>query len=417
MKFSTYFQKIKKEFPKDEVSKNAQLLISAGYIHKEMSGVYSLLPFGFIVNEKIKSVVRKHMNKLGGQELHMSALQNPEIWKKTDRWDDAKVDNWFKVKLQNDSELGLGFTHEEAMVNMLKQHVYSYADLPVYIYQFQHKFRNELRAKSGMMRGREFEMKDLYSFCKSQKDQEAFFEKAKQAYLDIFRELGLENHVYVTYASGGVFSKYSIEFQAVSEAGEDIIYVDEAKGIAMNKEIFNDETCAEFGIDPKNVAEKKSIEVGNIFNLGTRFSDALELMYTDEKNQKQSVWMGSYGIGIGRLIGTIAEIFSDDKGLVWPKQITPFEIIIVPLQEDVEVKEEAEKLYHSLEKSKHEVLLFDKKGQAGEKLSQADMLGIPTQIIVSKKGLLEGKFEIKDRKTGQVTYKTFFDIVEGDLKG
>jgi prolyl-tRNA synthetase len=417
MKFSTYFQKIKKEFPKDEVSKNAQLLISAGYIHKEMSGVYSLLPFGLIVNEKIKSIVRKHMNKLGGQELHMSALQNPEIWKKTDRWDDAKVDNWFKVKLQNDSELGLGFTHEEAMVNMLKQHVYSYADLPVYIYQFQHKFRNELRAKSGMMRGREFEMKDLYSFCKNQKDQESFFEKAKQAYLDIFKDLGLENHVYVTYASGGVFSKYSIEFQAVSDAGEDIIYVDEAKGIAMNKEIFNDETCAEFGIDPKNIVEKKSIEVGNIFNLGTRFSDALELMYTDEKNQKQSVWMGSYGIGIGRLIGTIAEIFSDDKGLVWPKQITPFEIIIVPLQDDIEVKEEAEKLYHSLEKSKHEVLLFDKKGQVGEKLSQADMFGIPTQIIVSKKGLLEGKFEIKDRKTGQVTYKTFFDIVEGDLRG
>lgn len=417
MKFSTYFQKIKKEFPKDETSRNAQLLISAGYIHKEMAGVYSILPFGHIVMEHIKAIVRKNMNLLGAHELHMSALQNSEIWKATNRWDDKIVDNWFKTKLKNDTELGLGFTHEEAIVNMLKQHIYSYADLPVHVYQFQHKFRNELRAKSGLMRGREFEMKDLYSFYKNEKDQKAFFEKAKEAYIQIFKDLGLGDTTYVTYASGGVFSKYSVEFQTISDAGEDIIYVDESKKIAINKEIFSDEICKEFGIDKSKVVEKKSIEVGNIFNLGTKFSDALELTYTDEKNQKQSVWMGSYGIGIGRVMGTIAELFSDDKGLVWPKQIAPFQIVVVPLQDDQEVKEEAEKVYQSLLKNGSSVLLFDTKGQVGEKLSQVDMLGIPTQIIVGKKGLLEGKFEIKDRKSGQVTYKTFFDIVEGDLRG
>ncbi len=417
MKFSTYFQKIKKDAPKDETSRNAQLLISAGYVHKEMAGVYSILPFGHMVMEHIKSIVRKNMNLLGAHELHMSALQNPEVWKSTNRWDDSVVDNWFKTKLKNDTELGLGFTHEEAIVSMLKQHVYSYADLPVLVYQFQHKFRNELRAKSGLMRGREFEMKDLYSFYKNEKEQKAFFEKAKEAYVQIFKELGIGDSTYVTYASGGVFSKYSIEFQTISEAGEDIIYVDESKKIAINKEIFTDEICTEFGIDKSKVVEKKSVEVGNIFNLGTKYADALELTYTDEKNTKQSVWMGSYGIGIGRVMGTIAELFADDKGLVWPKQIAPFHIVVVPLQDDQEVKEEADKIYQSLLKNGASVLLFDTKGQVGEKLSQVDMLGIPTQIIVGKKGLLEGKFEIKDRKSGKVTYKTFFDIVEGDLQG
>jgi prolyl-tRNA synthetase len=416
MKYSNYFTKIKKDAPKDETSINAQLLIKAGYVHKELSGVYSILPLGFAVMESIKSIVRKNMNLLGAHELHMSSLQNPEIWKATNRWDDDVIDVWFKTKLKNDTELGLGLTHEEPIVNMLKQHIYSYADLPVYVYQFQNKFRNELRAKSGLMRGREFEMKDLYSFCKTEEDQKAFFEKAKEAYIQIFKELGIGDSTYVTYASGGVFSKYSIEFQTVSDAGEDIIYVDESKKIAINKEIFTDEICAEFGIDKSKVVEKKSIEVGNIFNLGTKFSDALELFYTDEKNEKQSVWMGSYGIGIGRVMGTIAELFSDENGLVWPKQIAPFHIMIIPLQDDQEVKEEAEKIYHALLKNGEKVLLFDTKGQVGEKLAQADMLGIPTQIIIGKKGLLEGKFEIKDRKTKQVTYKTFFDIVEGDLQ-
>ncbi len=416
MKLSQNFSKVKKDFPKDETSRNAQLLTMAGYAHKEMAGVYSLLPFGLIVSEKIKSVIRKHMNLLGGQEIHMSALQNPEIWKATNRWDDEVVDNWFKTKLKNNTELGLGFTHEEAITAMLKQHINSYSDLPVYVYQFQNKFRNELRAKSGLMRGREFEMKDLYSYCKTEKDQTTFFEKAKQAYIKIFNELGIGDYVYTTYAGGGVFSKYSVEFQAISDAGEDIVYVDEKKKIAINKELFSDEICKEFDIDSKKVLEKKSIEIGNIFNLGTRFSDALELSYTDEKNKKQSVWMGSYGIGIGRLMATIAELYSDESGLVWPKEVSPFQFIIIPLQDDKEVQEEAEKLYTSMSKNGVSVLIYDKKGQPGEKLSVSDMLGIPTQIIVSKRGLLEGKFEIKDRKTKQVTYKTFFDIVEGDLK-
>jgi prolyl-tRNA synthetase len=259
-------------------------------------------------------------------------------------------------------------------------------------------------------------MKDLYSFCKTEADQKAFFEKVKETYLKIFKEVGLEEYVYTTYASGGVFSKFSIEFQAISEAGEDSIYVDEKKKIAINKEIYSKEMCEELGLDFDNLIEKKAVEVGNIFNLGTKYSDALELTYTDEKNTKQSVWMGSYGIGIGRLMATVAEIYADDAGLVWPKEIAPYQVVIVPLQDDPEVKDEAEKLYNSISKIDPSVLLYDVKGSVGEKLSSADMLGIPTQIIVSKRGLIEGKFEIRDRKTKKVTYKTFFDIVEGDLK-
>ncbi len=235
MRFSHIFTKVKKDAPKDETSKNAQLLIQAGYVHKEMAGVYSLLPLGLKVSENIKSIVRKHMDKLGGQEVHMSSLQNPEIWKTTDRWDDSKVDNWFKTKLKNDTELGLAITHEEPIVAMLTQHINSYTDLPVFPYQFQYKFRNELRSKSGLMRGREFEMKDMYSFNKTEEDHAKFFLKAKDAYLAIFKELGLGDFVLVTHASGGIFAKYSIEFQALSEAGEDTIYVDEEKGEAINK--------------------------------------------------------------------------------------------------------------------------------------------------------------------------------------
>lgn len=417
MKLSHIFSKVKKNSPKDETSLNAQLLIQAGYIHKEMAGVYSLLPLGFKVHEKIKSIIRVHMEKLGGQEIHMSSLQNPETWKKTERWDDEKVDNWFKTSLKNGSEVGLALTHEDAITAMLTHHINSYSDLPVYVYQFQYKFRNELRTKSGLMRGREFEMKDLYSFCKTEKEQKAFFEKVQTEYVKIFKDLGLGNIVYVTYASGGIFSKYSVEFQALCEAGEDIIFIDEDKKIAMNKEIFTPEECEIFGMNQKSIIEKKSVEVGNIFNLGTRFSDALELTYTDKDNTKQKIWMGSYGIGIGRLMGIIVELNSDDKGIIWPKEIAPFQIIVIALQDDSEVQEEAEKLYLALQKNNIEVLLHDKKGQTGEKLATADMLGIPIQIIVSKKALLEGKFEVRDRKSKEVTYKTFFDIVEGDIRG
>jgi prolyl-tRNA synthetase len=416
MKMSKLVSKTRKEAPKDETSRNAQLLIRAGFVHKEMAGVYALLPLGVRVYEKIQDIIREEMEAIGGQEISMTALQNPELWKASDRWDDDKMDIWFKTKLKNDTELGLGITHEEPIANMLKDHINSYKDLPKYVYQFQVKFRNEVRSKSGLMRGREFLMKDLYSFCPTQEEQEEYYEKVKQAYINVFERSGLGDITYVTFASGGVFSKYSHEFQTVTEYGEDTVLVDENKKIAINQDILNDENLKEAGLNKKDLVEKKTVEVGNIFNLGQKYAEAEGLKFKDQDGKEQTPWMGSYGIGIGRLMGTVVEILSDDKGIVWPEQIAPFKVHLVAIGDDKEVEEEAQKMYDSLIANGIEVLFDDRDLSAGEKFADADLIGIPTSVVVSKRALEEGQFEVKDRKTGEMTHKMFSDIVEGDFK-
>jgi len=406
MRQSQLFTKTRKEAPKDEVSKNAQLLIRAGYIHKEMAGVYSFLPLGLRVLEKITQVIREEMNAIGGQELHLTALQDAETWKKSGRWDDNVVDNWFKTKLKNDTEVGLGFTHEEPLTSLMRDYVSSFRDLPFAVYQFQTKFRNETRAKSGIMRGREFLMKDLYSFSKDEKDHVAFYEKAKKAYAKIFERLNLGGSTFVTFASGGSFAKYSHEFQTITEAGEDIIYVDEKKKIAINKEVLNDEVLTDLGLNRAELVEKKAVEVGNIFSLGTRFSDAFELKYLDSEGAKKSVVMGSYGIGPGRVMGVIAETLSDENGLVWPKTVAPFAIHLVALHDkegkNGVVAKAAEELYSDLTKQGHDVLFDDRDLRPGEKFADSDLIGIPLRIVVSEKNLAEGKLELKHRASGKV---------------
>jgi len=404
MRQSQLFTKTRKEAPADEVSKNAQLLIRAGYIHKEIAGVYSYLPLGLRVLNNIVSVIREEMNALGAQELVLTALQDKNIWEKTDRWDDKKVDNWFKIEIKNGGQTGLGITHEEPLTRIMSEYISSYRDLPVFSYQFQTKFRNEVRAKSGIMRGREFLMKDLYSFCKNPQEQEAFYEKAKQAYVTIFNRLGLGDLTYVTFASGGIFSKYSHEFQTVTEAGEDLVYVDEKKKIAINKEVLNDEVLKDLNLKRDHLVEKKAVEVGNIFNLGTRFSEALSLSYVDEKGEKKPVYMGSYGIGPGRVMGTIVEVLADEKGIVWPASVAPFKIHLVLLHgKDSKAEKQADKLYEKLQKKGVEVLFDDREVRAGEKFADADLIGIPYRVVVSDKTIENGTYECKDRRTGNVT--------------
>ncbi len=418
MKQSQLFTKTRREAPKDEVSKNAQLLIRAGYVHKEMAGVYSYMPLGLLVMNKIVNIIREEMNAIGGQELHMTALQDRGSWQASGRWDDAVVDNWFKTKLKNGTDLGLGFTHEEPLTAVMKDNIRSFRDLPIFVYQFQTKFRNEARAKSGIMRGREFLMKDLYSFCRDLKEQEAFYEEAKKAYVKIFERLGLGDITYVTFAGGGSFSKYSHEFQTLTEAGEDTIYVLEGKKdkagmkIAINKEVLNDEVLSDLGIKRGDLREAKAVEVGNIFNLGTRFSDALDLVYKDEKGQSQKVYMGSYGIGPGRVMGTIVETFADEKGIVWPEAVAPFAVHLVALfDQDGKVKVEADKIYKDLTKKGVEVLYDDRDETAGTKFSDSDLIGIPTRWVISEKTLAAGGagsgvcIEVKNRKTGKVEMK------------
>lgn len=408
MRQSQLFTKTSKTAPKDEVSKNAILLTRAGFIHKEMAGVYSFLPLGLRVLEKVMQVIREEMNAVGGQELSMTALQERELWEKTDRWDDAKVDVWFKTKLKNGTELGLGATHEEPITRLMQQHVSSYRDLPVLAYQFQTKFRNETRAKSGIMRTREFIMKDLYSFAKNQEEHDKIYAAIREAYHKVFDRVGLGEVTYKTFASGGMFSKYSEEFQTMSEAGEDIIYIDQAGKQALNSEVLNDEVLADLKLERKNLVEKKSIEVGNIFHLGTRFSEALGLTFKDEKGESQPVIMGCYGIGPARVMGTIAEVLSDDKGLVWPKSVAPFQVHLLSLG----VNEAADKLYAELEAAGIEVLYDDRDASAGEKFAESDLLGMPLRIVMGKRSLESGQVEVKERISEAVKEVALKEVVE-----
>lgn len=395
MRQSFLFTKTQKNAPKDEVSKNADLLIRAGYIYKEMAGVYSLLPLGHRVVNNITNIIREEMNQIGGQEVELTSLQEKSIWEKTGRWSDVVVDNWFKTKLKNETEVGLAFTHEEALTSLMKSYISSYRDVPRYVYQFQKKFRNESRAKSGIMRGREFLMKDLYSFSPDIESHNLFYEQVKNAYTNIFKRVGLGDITYVTAASGGSFSKFSHEFQTVTDAGEDTIFIDEKTKTAINEEIAEDTT---------GLTKKKSVEVGNIFTLGTRFSEPFDLTYLDTEGNKQLVIMGSYGIGIGRLMGTVAEVLSDEKGLVWPTAIAPFKVHLVALsREDGKVVEYADTLYGELTAIGIEVLYDDRDMRPGEKFADADLIGIPLRIVVSEKLFKDRNLEVKVRTTGETT--------------
>ncbi len=411
MRQSELFTKTRREAPADEVAKNAQLLIRAGYVHKEMAGVYSYLPLGLRTLNKIVEIIRQEMNAIGGQELFMSALQDKELWSRTDRWDDAKVDNWFKTTMKSGGETGLGITHEEPLTRIMTSHIASYRDLPARAYQFQNKFRNELRAKSGIMRGKEFLMKDLYSFDASEEAHETFYAAARDAYVRVFDRVGLGDRTYVTFASGGIFSEFSEEFQTVSDAGEDLIYVDEEKRLSFNKEVLTDDVLAKFGVDRANLVEKKAIEVGNIFHLGTRFSEALGLTFKDEQGADKPVVMGSYGIGPTRLMGTIVEALSDEKGLVWPEEVAPFAYHIVSLGNDDAVSATADALYEKLSGAGVEVLYDDRDLRAGEKFADSDLIGIPKRIVVGKDAAATGMFEVVNRATGAVLKKTADEIL------
>ncbi len=413
MRQSKLFSKTRFESPKDEVSKNADLLIRGGFIFKEMAGVYSLLPLGLRVIKKIENIIREEMNSIGGTEMKTSVLQNKEIWEKTNRWDDAVVDNWFKTKLKNGADVGLSFTNEEAYTNILTQYVSSYKDLPIYAYDFKDIFRNETRSKSGILRGREFYWKALYSFSQNETEHNRFYEKAKVAYEGIFKKVGLGDKTYITFASGGTFSKYSHEFQTLTESGEDIIYIDEAKKIAINKEVLNDEVLNELGARRDTLVEKKAIEVGNIFTLGTRFSDALGLKYKDEKGESKQVFMGCYGIGLTRLMGTIVEIFGKEGEMIWPEEVSPFKIHLISLAgNDSEVEKISDKIYKELTDAGIEVLYDDRDMRVGEKFADADLIGIPLRVVSSKKTMEKNCFEVKDRKKGEISYLSTEEIIK-----
>ncbi len=395
MRQSKLFIKTKKESPKEEQSINAKLLIKAGFIDKLMAGVYSYLPFGFLSLKKIENIIRQEMQEIGGQEVLLPALHPKENWKKTDRW---KYPEMFKLKSRAGKDFSLGWTHEEVITPLVQKFVNSYKDLPVSVYQIQDKFRDELRAKSGLLRGVEFIMKDLYSFHKNEKDLDQYYEKAKKAYFKIFKRCGLEKQTFLTLASGGTFSKYSHEFQTITPFGEDKIYLCEKCKLGINKEIIKQEkySCPE--CKNKKLKVKQSIEVGNIFKLKDKFSKPFNFDFIDKDGEKKPILMGCYGIGLGRVLGTIAEVWHDDKGIIWPKEVAPFQVHLISVEKNQNVIKAAEKLYQSLGEKNIEVLYDDRQEESiGKKFMDADLIGIPQRIVVSEKTLKTNSVELKKR--------------------
>ncbi|MEK7124251.1 MAG: aminoacyl--tRNA ligase-related protein [Patescibacteria group bacterium] len=419
---SKLFYKTSKNKLAGAESVSHDLLTRAGYIDQLMAGVYTFLPLGFRVLKKIENIIRKNMEEIGGQELLMPVLQPKENWVKTGRWDNLEI--LFKVKGSGEKEYGLGPTHEEVITPLAKKFVFSYKDLPFSVFQIQTKFRDELRAKSGILRTREFLMKDLYSFHSTQKDLDDYYEKVAEVYNKIFAEFGIAELTHRTYASGGSFSKYSDEFQTITQAGEDIIYICQKCQIAVNKEI-KEETPNCPNCKGRDFQEKKSVEVGNIFKLGNKFSLPFDFKFTDRDGHDKPVLMGCYGIGLGRLMGAIVESSHDERGIIWSKPVAPFKVHLIEINPETgspnrkerdQISKESEKIYDSLQKNNIDVLYDDRQNKsAGEKFAEADLLGMPYRVVVSRTTLKTGqKLEVKERESEKgrlITIKNLIKLI------
>ncbi|MDB5183750.1 MAG: proS, partial [Candidatus Saccharibacteria bacterium] len=369
MRLTQLFTRTSKTIPADEVARNAQLLIQAGFVYKVMAGVYAYTPLGLKVVDNIKQIVREEMNKVDGQEILMSSLQRKETWEGTGRWSDEVVDVWFKSKLKDDTEVGFGWSHEEAILEMMQQFIKSYKDLPTSVYQFQTKLRNELRAKSGIMRGREFVMKDMYSLHATEADMDEYYDKVIEAYKRCYERFGLGDSTFVTFASGGAFTKFSHEFQTICDAGEDILYVNDDHSVAVNEEVLDD-AANELGIDKSTLKPVKSAEVGNIFKFGTEKAQQMGINFTDSDGQQKPIYLASYGIGITRVMGVIVEKFADEKGIVWPESVAPAKVYLVRIGGDAAIKH-ADELYDELVGKGIEVLYDDRDERPGTKFADS----------------------------------------------
>jgi prolyl-tRNA synthetase len=395
MRQSQLFTKTLKSIPKEE-SKSAQLLVRGGFIDKLMAGVYSFLPLGFLVLKKIEKIIREEMLKIGAQEVLLPALHPKEIWEKTDRWKYAEM---FKLKDRSGKEFSLGWTHEEIIAYVLSKFIHSSKDLPLAVFQIQDKFRDELRAKAGLLRTKEFIMKDLYSFHENEEDLDRYYNLVKEAYFRIFERCGIKEKTYLVLASGGAFSEYSHEFQTITESGEDIVYLCQSCQIGVNEEIISKEKYQCPQCKQKLSKKIKTIEVGNIFKLGDRFTKPFDLKIKDSQGKEKFIIEGCYGIGLGRLMGAIVEVYNDEKGILWPEEVAPFLVYLIPIEiSNKKVNETAEKIYRMLKNKNIEVLYDDRKEKSiGEKFFDADLIGVPFRIVISEKTLKKSCVEIKKR--------------------
>lgn len=400
MRLSQLFTKTSKNISEETESINARLLTRAGFIRQEIAGAYTFLPLGLRVLAKVERIVRDEMDAVA-PEMIMPALTSRERWQDTGRLE--TVDVLFEAqganapsRERNSATYILNPTHEDLITPIMREFVQSYKDLPRATYQIQTKFRNEPRAKSGLLRGREFRMKDLYSFHADEADLTRFYEQMKAVYLRVYERLGLGDSTFITLASGGDFTtNYSHEFQTILPSGEDTIYLDRANNIAYNKEVATPEDAKKLGVDFDALEVVRASEVGNIFPLGTKYAKALDFHYVDEKNERHLVWMGSYGIGTSRLMGVIAEKFADEKGLVWPEQVAPFKYHLIALGREAAHVAAGEVVR---ELGEDQVLFDDRLGvSAGEKFADAELIGCPVRLVVSDKTLERGAVEVMSR--------------------
>ncbi len=407
---SQLFPKTIKQAPKEATAINHQLLVRGGFINQLMAGSWTLLPLGWRVINKIIQIIREEMNATGAQEALMPLMHPKEIWNETGRWESA-AEVMYKLEDTRDKEFALSFTHEEIFLDLVRKYLQSYADLPIKLYHFSTKFRNEPRATSGILRGREFLMKDLYSIHATKEDFLKYYEEVSAAYMKVFKRFGFD--VFITEAAGGVFTKNKTrEYQVIAPVGEDTIYICDQCRAGFNKEIFigkAGDKCPQ--CNRGTVKEERTIEVGNIFPFDTYYSEKMNVYFTDRDGEKKPVWFGSYGIGITRALGTLVEIFHDDKGIIWPEAVAPFQVHLLQLGEGVEIKKAAEKLYNDLTEQGVEVLYDDREDKAaGEKFADADLIGIPFRIVVSEKTLKENCVEIKKRGENEMKLVKFSEV-------
>ncbi len=406
MKYSQLFGKTSKTVASDADSINAKLLTQAAFIQKQISGVYNYLPLGLRVLTKIQNIIREEMNKIDGQEILMPAMTQEESWITTGR---NTMEVLFHLKGQGDTNLVLNPTHEEVVTPLVQKYVFSYRDLPLAVYQIQTKFRNEARAKSGLLRGREFNMKDLYSFHIDETDLNRYYEIVKQAYFKIYERIGIGQETVLTFASGGNFSQFSHEFQTLNEGGEDTIYLCPICRVAVNKEIIDTQkTCPECGSDKLEAV--KATEVGNIFKLRTKFSEAFKFYYSDSQGQKKIVEMGCYGMGPSRVMGTVVELRHDDVGIIWPKNIAPYQIHLIGLDGL------GEDLYQELLSKNVDVIFDDREISAGAKFADADLIGIPIRLVISQRSQEKGGIEFKLRSEKESEIIEAKDLVSKIIK-
>ncbi len=403
MRYSKLFGKTVRDFPKEETSVNAKYLIKAGFIDKLMAGSFTLLPLGFRVKEKIEQIVREEMDKTGANEMLMPLLHPKEIWNETGRWETAK-EVMYQFKKEN-KEYALSFTHEEIVLDILRKKISGYKDLPVKVYHFSTKFRDEPRAKSGILRGREFLMKDLYSAHVAEEDLDKYYWEVADAYFRTFKRFGFE--VKIVEAAGGVFTEsHTHEFQVLCDQGEDTIYYCSKCDFAQNKEIATVKKGDKCPKCKALVKEGKSIEVGNIFKFGTVYSQKMGVYYTDKDGARKLVHFASYGIGITRLMGTLVELFHDGKGIIWPTNVAPYQVHLISIQEN----EKADKIYERLLAEGIEVLYDDTEAPVGQKFADADLVGIPIRLVVSFK--TNDKIEWKKRSEEKTELLLLGEIVK-----